>query len=61
MRPFHRAINLTVALTLVVLGGGGFIYFYFIDMTSPRWIAVAASAVGAAGLYWLWDEHVNVG
>jgi protein-S-isoprenylcysteine O-methyltransferase Ste14 len=61
MSSLHRAINVIVALTLVVLGGGGVVYFYFIDTTWPRWITVAASIVGAAGLYWLWDEHLNVG
>jgi protein-S-isoprenylcysteine O-methyltransferase Ste14 len=61
MSALHRTINLIVALTLVVLGCGGFIYFYFIDPTWPRWILIAAIIVGAAGLYWLWDEHVSVG
>jgi protein-S-isoprenylcysteine O-methyltransferase Ste14 len=61
MSPLHRAINLLVAITLVVLGGAGLVYFYFIDPTWPRWIIIAAVIVGAAGLYWLWDEHVNVG
>lgn len=61
MSWLRRAINLIVALSLVVLGGGGFVYFYFIDATWPRWILIAAIIVGAAGLYWLWDEHVNVG
>lgn len=61
MSSLHRAINLIVALTLVVLGGGGFVYFYFIDTTWPRWITIATGIVGAAGLYWLWDEHINVG
>ena len=46
---------------LVVLGGTGSAYFYFIDPSWPRWIVIAAIIVGAAGLYWLWDEHVNVG
>jgi hypothetical protein len=31
-----------VALTLVVLGGSGLVYFYFIDPTWPRWIVIAA-------------------
>ena len=61
MSRLHRAINLIVALTLVALGGGGFVYFYFVDPASPRWITVAASVVAAAGLYWLWEEHVNAG
>ena len=61
MGPLHRAINLIVALTLVAIGGGGFVYFYFIDTAWPHWITVVAAIVGAAGLYWLWDEHVNVG
>jgi protein-S-isoprenylcysteine O-methyltransferase Ste14 len=61
MTSLRRAINLILALTLVVLGGGGSAYFYFIDPTWPRWIIIAAIIVGAAGLYWLWDEHVNVG
>jgi protein-S-isoprenylcysteine O-methyltransferase Ste14 len=60
MGPLHRAINLIVALTLVAIGCGGFIYFYFIDITWPRWITVIAAIVGGAGLYWLWEEHVNV-
>jgi protein-S-isoprenylcysteine O-methyltransferase Ste14 len=61
MGPFHRAMNLIVALTLVAIGWGGFVYFYFIDTTWPRWITVAAAIVGGAGLYWLWEEYVNVG
>ena len=60
MSLLRRAINLIVALSLVVLGGGGFVYFYFIDPSWPRWIIIAAIIVGAAGLYWLWDEHVSV-
>jgi hypothetical protein len=24
-------------------------------------MALAAGIVGAAGLYWLWDEHINAG
>jgi hypothetical protein len=60
MGSLHRAINLIIALTLVVLGWGGFVYFYFID-TWPWGMKVAAVTVGAAGLYWLWEEHVNVG
>ena len=61
MTSLRRAINLILALTLVVLGGAGSAYFYFIDPSWPRWIIIAALIVGAAGLYWLWDEHVNVG
>jgi hypothetical protein len=61
MSSIHRAINLFVALVLAALGGGGFVYFYFIDTAWPRWIVAAASIVGAAGLYWLWDEYVNKG
>jgi protein-S-isoprenylcysteine O-methyltransferase Ste14 len=59
--PLHRAINMIVALTLVPLGGGGVVYFYFIDTTWPRWITIVPIIVGAAGLYWLWEEHVNLG
>ena len=59
MGPLHRVINLIVALTLVAIGGGGVVYFYFIDTTWPLWITIVASIVGAAGLYWLWEEHVN--
>jgi hypothetical protein len=61
MGPLHRAINLIIALTLVTLGWGGFVYFYFIDVSWPWGVTVAAGVVGLAGLYWLWDEHVNVG
>jgi hypothetical protein len=61
MRLLHRAVNLIVALTLVVIGGGGLVYFYFIDTSWPRGMRVAAGVVGAAGLYWLWDEYINVG
>jgi hypothetical protein len=61
MSLLRRTINLIVALSLVALGGGGFVYFYFMDTTWPRWILIATIIVGAAGLYWLWDEHVNVG
>jgi protein-S-isoprenylcysteine O-methyltransferase Ste14 len=60
MSSLRRAINLILALMLVALGGGGIVYFYFIDPIWPRWIIIAAIIVGAAGLYWLWDEHVNV-
>jgi protein-S-isoprenylcysteine O-methyltransferase Ste14 len=56
-----RAINLVLALALVVIGGGGLVYVYFIDTSLPRWVTVAAAIVGAAGLYWLWEEYVNVG
>jgi len=56
----HRAVNLIVALTLVAIGGGGLVYFYFIDTSWPRGMTVAAGIVGAAGLYWLWDEYINV-
>ena len=61
MRLLHRAVNLIVALTLVVIGGGGLVYVYFIDTSLPRWVTVAAAIVGAAGLYWLWEEYINVG
>ena len=61
MGPLHRAINMIVALTLVAIGAGGFVYFNFIDATWPRWITIVAIIVGAAGLYWLWEEHVNLG
>jgi protein-S-isoprenylcysteine O-methyltransferase Ste14 len=60
MSLLRRTINLIVALSLVVLGSGGFVYFYFFDTAWPRWILIAAIIVGAAGFYWLWDEHVNV-
>jgi len=60
MGPIHRAINLIVALTLVALGWGGFAYFYFSDTSWPLGMRVAAGIVGSAGLYWLWEEHVNV-
>jgi hypothetical protein len=61
MGPIHRAINLIVALVLAALGGGGFIYFYFIAATWNTWMVVASGIVGFAGLYWLWDEHINAG
>ena len=38
----HRAVNLIVALTLVAVGGGELVYFYFIDTSWPRGMAVAA-------------------
>jgi hypothetical protein len=59
MGRLHRAINLAIALVLVALGGVGLVYFYFITGTSNGWMALAAAIVGAAGLYWLWDEHIN--
>ena len=59
--PLHRAINLIVALILVAMGVGGVVYFYFIDTTWPLRITIVASIVGASGLYWLWDEYVNLG
>jgi protein-S-isoprenylcysteine O-methyltransferase Ste14 len=59
MGSIHRAINLIVALTLVALGCGGVVYFYFIATTWNRGLAIAAGIVALAGLYWLWDEHVN--
>lgn len=61
MSAIHRAINLVVALTLVALGCGGFVYFYFIATTWNRGLAIAAGIVALAGLYWLWDEHINLG
>jgi len=61
MGPLRRTINLIVAPILVAMGSGGFVYFYFIDTAWPRWITVAAAIVGGAGLYWLWEEYVNVG
>ena len=61
MRLLRRAVNLIVALTLVAIGGGGLVYFYFIDTSRPRSMTVAARIVGAAGLYWLWDEYINMG
>ena len=61
MGPLHRAINLAVAIALVAVGGGGFVYFYFIATTWNRGLAVGAGIVAAAGLYWLWEEYVNVG
>jgi hypothetical protein len=61
MSVLHRAINLVLALALVVIGGGGLVYVYFIDMSLPRWVTAAAAVVGAAGLYWLWEEYINVG
>jgi hypothetical protein len=57
----HRAVNLVLALALVVIGGGGLVYVYFIETSLPRWVTVAAAIVGAAGLYWLWEEYINVG
>jgi hypothetical protein len=61
MGPVHRAINLTIALALVALGGGGFVYFYFVAASWNGWMAAATGIVGSAGLYWLWDEHINAG
>ena len=61
MGPLHHAITLIVALTLVGIGCGGFVYFFFIDTTWPTWITVAAAIVGGAGLYRLWEEYVNKG
>ena len=34
---------------------------YFLTATPNGWMALAAGIVGAAGLYWLWDEHINAG
>ena len=42
MGPIHRAINLIVALVLAALGGGGFIYFYFIAAIWNTWMVVAS-------------------
>jgi hypothetical protein len=61
MGPLQREINLIVALTIAALGWGGFAYFYFTNGSWPWGIKVAAATVGCAGLYWLWEEHVNVG
>jgi protein-S-isoprenylcysteine O-methyltransferase Ste14 len=61
MGPLQRAINLIVALILTAIGVGGVVYFYFIDTTWPLWITIVSSIVGASGLYWLWEEYVNVG
>jgi hypothetical protein len=61
MGQLHRTINLAIPLVLVALGGVGIVYFYFITATLNGWMALAAAVVGAAGLYWLWDEHINAG
>ena len=61
MGKIHRPINLVMALVLVAIGGAGLVYFYFIAETWSTWLATAAGMVGFAGLYWLWDEHVNAG
>lgn len=61
MGPLRRAVNLIIALTLVALGCGGVVYFYFIATTWNQALAIAAGVVAAAGLYWLWDEHINAG
>ena len=61
MSALHRAVNLTIALALVALGGGGLVYFYFVEAARNGWMSLAAGVVGAAGLYWLWDEHINAG
>jgi hypothetical protein len=49
----HRAINLAVAIALVALGHGGFVYFYLIAATWNRGLALGAGVVAAAGVYWL--------
>ena len=59
MSALRRAINLILARALVAIGGGGLFYFYFLTATPNGWMALAAGIVGAAGLYWLWDEHIN--
>ena len=46
---------------LVALGWGGFVYIQFINASWPWGLKAAAAVVGLAGLYWLWEEHVNVG
>ena len=61
MGAIRRTINLIIALVLVALGCGGLAYFYFIAATPNGWFALAAGIVGSAGLYWLWDEHINTG
>jgi len=43
------------------MGGAGLGYFYFIADNWSPWLATAAGMVGFAGLYWLWDEHINAG
>ena len=59
MSALRRAINLILALALVAIGGGGLFYFYFLTATPNGWMALAAGIVGAAALYWLWDEHTR--
>ena len=54
-------INLLVALVLVALGAAGLFYFYFIAATWNSLMVAASCIVGFAGLYWLWDEHINAG
>ena len=60
MGPLRRAINLIIAVSLVAIGWGGFAYFYFTNASGPWGIKVAAAIVGFAGLYWLWEEYVNM-
>jgi hypothetical protein len=61
MGAIRRAINLIIGFVLVALGCGELAYFYFIAATRNGWLALAAGIVGSAGLYWLWDEHINTG
>ena len=61
MGAIRRTINLIIGFVLVALSCGGLAYFYFIAATRNGWLALAAGIVGSAGLYWLWDEHINTG
>jgi len=56
MGAIRRTINLIIALVLVALGCGE-----FTAAIRNGWLALAASIVGSAGLYWLWNEHINTG
>ena len=58
MGSIRRTVNVIIALALVALGCGGFVYFYFIAAAWKGWTVISA-VMGGVGLYWLSAEYLN--
>jgi hypothetical protein len=59
MGPVRRTISFIFALTLAVVGCGGFVYMLFFAPVVRGLVLVAAASVGSLGLYWLWADFIN--